>query len=1218
MALKCKKMATANVIFQGAAPNAFEGRISSYSLINNGHINVDNFFDDAFAIFENKQENLLSNQTLIKTYATFIVDLVKPIGPTRDAEVRRTFYIKCETRIIDMDTNLFEWFNENVIRLCKTRLDEFASVNSGWILEAIRRLEVCNNYYDPIGASSYIALPEKWAKMNSRNNCIVNVKNRDEMCFKWAILSAICNIDDRKKAEKKCTYMPYSYRLNYSDLNFPVQVNDIKKFEANNPQISINVYVIERGKIAVLRLTPKVRQMHIHLLLLHKLGEHGDYNEINFDSVVPVKSHYCWIRDLGALLREQCTSHNGRIFFCDRCLQFFYSKQRQQEHSVLCVKENICAIKMPAENQNILKFKRIENVLQVPFIIYADIESILLPISSENDEAFCATSETTRAYQKHEACAIGYYFKCAFDDGLSRYNSDMSVNCIEWFCDELLSISKQVQDIFENIKPMNLTAEQSMNYWCADVCHICSEKFVFEFPVDIAVGERKVRDHSHLTGEFRGAAHSKCNLKFQDSRIIPVVFHNLSCYDSHFIIRKLMSTFAGDINIIPNDDQHYIAFTKNVDDTARKCGSGFLNRTLIKFRFIDSYRFLDASLDSLAQALPSANKITLHREFGNINNIDDGKMQLLERKGVFPYDFLDSWNKLKIAALPPKDAFFSHLTESHISDEEYAHAQAVWNAFNIQNLGEYANLYLKTDILLLCDVFEDFRETLYNLFKLDPAHYVTLPGFSFDAMLRFTKVEIELLTDVDMLMFVERALRGGITQCTMRHAKANNQYLDDFDASKEKSFLLYIDANALYADVMQNKPLPLNSFEWVENVENLTFNDIMNMVRDPQVGCFIEADLEYPRHLHDSHRAYPLCAEKMIPPKSREESRGYQYSRTCPSDANREKLMLTLYDKQQYVMHHAMLEFVVSQGLKVKKIHRIMRFKQSAFLSSYIAENTRMRTFHSTSEFEKQLWKKNSNILFGKCCERIKNRRMIKLKQYWGGKKGASGLIASPAFKRVTVFDENLVAIELQQTILHMDKPCFIGSAILELSKLTMAKFHHEFIVPEYGNNKCELLYTDTDSFIYLFTGIDDIYAEIKKHINRFDTSDYASDNAYGIPLVNKKVPGLMKDENNGRPMSEFVGLRAKMYSTRVMGHDALKKAKGVKRYVLKKSITFDDYLRCINDNCILSREQNSIRSKMHQVYSIKQTKISLSPYDDKRLILEDGIHTLPWGHYSI
>ncbi|KYM96034.1 hypothetical protein ALC62_13312 [Cyphomyrmex costatus] len=163
--------------------------------------------------------------------------------------------------------------------------------------------------------------------------------------------------------------------------------------------------------------------------------------------------------------------------------------------------------------------------------------------------------------------------------------------------------------------------------------------------------------------------------------------------------------------------------------------------------------------------------------------------------------------------------------------------------------------------------------------------------------------------------------------------------------------------------------------------------------------------------------------------------------------------------------------------------------------------------------------------------------------------------------------------------------------------------------------DKCKIMYTDTDSLIY-HVECDDVYEIIKRDIDRFDTSDYSIDNAYSIPLANKKVPGLMKDENNGAIMTEFIGLRAKMYALRVQGKKDTKKAKGVKSNVVARSITFDDYTRCLNDAIEMTRRQSCIRSKLHEVYTISETKIALSPHDDKRYIVSGSTDTLPWGHY--
>ncbi|XP_025074795.1 uncharacterized protein LOC112552841 [Pogonomyrmex barbatus] len=163
---------------------------------------------------------------------------------------------------------------------------------------------------------------------------------------------------------------------------------------------------------------------------------------------------------------------------------------------------------------------------------------------------------------------------------------------------------------------------------------------------------------------------------------------------------------------------------------------------------------------------------------------------------------------------------------------------------------------------------------------------------------------------------------------------------------------------------------------------------------------------------------------------------------------------------------------------------------------------------------------------------------------------------------------------------------------------------------------KCKIIYTDTDSLVYHIQ-CDDVYKTMKRDIARFDTSDYPPDNAYGMPLVNKKVSGLMKDENNDA-MTEFIRLRAKIYAVRVDGRKDIKKAKGVKNNVVARTITFDDYTRCLNEEIEMTRRQSCIRSKLHQVYTVSESKIVLSPYDDKRYIIPDTTETLPWGHWRI
>lgn len=503
---------------------------------------------------------------------------------------------------------------------------------------------------------------------------------------------------------------------------------------------------------------------------------------------------------------------------------------------------------------------------------------------------------------------------------------------------------------------------------------------------------------------------------------------------------------------------------------------------------------------------------------------------------------------------------------------------------------------MQTDIMLLADVFENFRQTCYKIYGLDPAHYFTAPGLSFDAMLKSTKVNIELLADVDMLMFVESGIRGGISQCTKRHAKANNKHMTAFNPNIDSNFLMYLDANSLYGHSM-TKHLPLKNFEWSN--QNFDAESILQIADDSDVGYIFEVDLDYPEELHEPHKDYPMCPERRI----------------VPGTTNQEKLLLTLFDKKKYVIHYTMLKLVLEQGLKLKKMHRVLQFEQSAWLLPYIHLNTRLRA-EASNEFEKNFFKLMINAVFGKTMENVRNRVEIKLKSKWDGRYGVRKYIAKPNFKKWTMFSPDFVAIHMNPVKCVMNKPIIIGMSILDLSKVLMYDYYYNFLKMEYGDN-VEMMYTDTDSFI-LNVKTECFYTDMKKNMHRYDTSDYPEINRFNMLRQNKKVPGLFKDELNGVIMTEFVGLRSKMYAVKCEDGVKMKKAKGVKKCTLKNRITFDDYIDCVENKRVHVRAQNTFRSKKHCVFSIRQEKIALSWQDNKRVISENNIDTLPWGHLSI
>ncbi|XP_051167626.1 uncharacterized protein LOC127285571 [Leptopilina boulardi] len=1151
--------------------NAFKCRLQTSIIINLVHLDISAFLDDACVLFEDFIKKVLQKHDSLKVYAVLTTKFKKIINDEEKVEPK---YFNVRSNIIFPTTVLIEWYSKNVKEPILKQVEEFEEKESQWTLHSIIKLEININKYNAIRVGSYIDLP---IEIKAKRACI-NVKNMDTMCFKWAVLSALHPIVQHP--ELMNNYFRYGNELNFTGIEFPVSLKDITKFEKQN-DISINLYglrlINKKYNTVSLHLTSEKKARHINLLRVESHYE----NEVDSDNaaggstlttipaasdvIVPINYHYVWIKNLSALVSSQVSSNRHKKHICDRCLHYFVTEERLARHEEECKTLNECKINLPKPGQNFIQFKNYGNREKVPFVIYADCECLLNPV--EDEETNC----NTEVIQHHEMFSIGYYLKCSYDDSLSKYNScPDGTDAAKWFAQELKQLAGTLDNIFKNPIPMDrLTHDEIEAFVDAQICHICEGPFLPR--------EKKVRDHSHLTGKYRGAAHEKCNLNYQDSRVVPVVFHNLSGYDAHFIIRDICLEFSGKIELLPLNKEKYISFTKYVKETE------------IKFRFIDSFKFMASSLEKLASYL-SEYKI-VNQVFSNFTSEE---IELLTRKGVLPYEYLDSRQKLEETNLPAKEKFYSTLNDSTVSDEDYLHAQRVWSTFNCSNLGEYVDLYMKTDVLLLADIFENFRDQCLQAYRLDPAHYYTTPGLTWDAMLKYTNVRLELLTDIDKLMFFERGVRGGISQCSNRYACANNPFMENFNKNEEVKYIMYFDANNLYGWGMV-QPLPYGGFEWVQVDDNFDFN----ISDDSPFGYILEVDLDYPIELHNSHSDFPFCSEHSNP----------------PSESKQAKLLTTLNPKRKYIIHYRVLKQVLANGLKLVKIHRVMQFNQSTWLKPYIDFNTAKRA-KATNEFEKNLFKLMNNAVYGKTMENVRKHVDVKLVTKWEGRYGAEALISKPNFHSRSIFCENLVAIELRKTEILMNKPIYIGFAVLDVSKLLIYDFHYDYMLKKYGES-CKLMYTDTDSLIYEIKCAD-IYVDMKEDIHKFDTSDYPKDNIYNIPQANNKVLGLMKDECSGKIITEFVGLRSKMYSIRVNGQDFTKKAKGVRSLVVKKYINFNDYTDCLQNFAIQTRTQHVIRSRLHKVETVKQLKVALSPMDDKRYLLPDSYDTLAWGHYRI
>ena len=299
------------------------------------------------------------------------------------------------------------------------------------------------------------------------------------------------------------------------------------------------------------------------------------------------------------------------------------------------------------------------------------------------------------------------------------------------------------------------------------------------------------------------------------------------------------------------------------------------------------------------------------------------------------------------------------------------------------------------------------------------------------------------------------------------------------------------------------------------------------------------------------------------------------------------KLTPTLTEKKNYVLHYRNLQLYLSLGLKLKKVHRVLEFDQSPWLRQYIDFNTQKRA-GAKNAFEKDFFKLMNNSVYGKTCENLRKRVDVRLVT---DKSKLSKLASKPTYVNSKIFTEDLVAVHKIKETLKLDRPAYVGMCILDLSKTLMYDFHYNYIKKRY-NNKAKLLFTDTDSLCYEIE-TQDIYEELWQDRNLFDNSDYPKDSKF-FDSTNKKVIGKFKDEAAGMPIVEFIGLRSKMYSYVKDNGKNEKTAKGVRKYVIKKNITHENYKDCLLNRKQMLHSMRTIRSECQQIGSYQLNKISL------------------------
>jgi hypothetical protein len=868
----------------------------------------------------------------------------------------------------------------------------------------------------------------------------------------------------------------------------------------------------EAGCIYNVHLSNRAKKEHVKIinLLLIQIGkgwegESDDNDDDNNDDEDDdgdnngeyVEFHYVAITNL-ALFLAQKTNYGSNLPLqtCPLCMSAFRKKESLKNHMLMCGTKDpqrvICPDPPKKEDnmeegeedewsENPMEFKDFGKTQSHPLFGVSDFEAKAMCGSGADQ----FNSNNSRIIHTQEPVSYSLYIYDIYGKIIFKRTKVCEEGVMKDYYATLLKLGKKLESILAHETPCTLSKpDQQLKIQEAEVCYVCKEPFIQN-----NLCMQKTLDHSHYSGEMRGIAHSKCNLTMRRQKKIPIFLHGFSNYDSHFFIKSLES--------VKNPSQFKI---KGLPYNSER----FRTLEILNFLFLDSCAFFSGSLSNMVEELvKSDHKFPLLNQSG-LFKTEEQRMLLL-RKGVFPYELLTSvklFSQLK--KFPHISNFHSSLTNSSISENDYQHGKKVFEVFQCKNMVDYLILYQKLDAILLAEIVEKFRKFTKINFGLCMLQFISLPSLAWSAMMYKTKVKIDLLTEIDQILFFENAIRGGVSYCATRYGE-----------SVENKSIIYIDCSNLYG-WCQKQFLPQSDFSWMKKEEITNFN-INQQKLDQEWGYVLEVDLDYPAELHKLHESYPLAAEsmeiteEMLSPYAKKEYAKItgkippQNGEKCNFKYKSQKLSGNLLPKRNFVCHYATLAFYLKSGMKLVKIHRGMKFKQAPYMSDYIDLCTNLR-INSKTSFEKRLCKLFSNANYGKS---LQNTRKYMDARITTRKKHFSRIIQHPLFSNYKIISENVAICFLRKASVRLNRCYSAGFSILEYSKLFMGKMYYEKILPAFDNSpeKCEVLMSDTDSFILQVEG-ENTNEIFSKFSDIMDFSNYDVRSSLHNPS-RKNIPGF-------------------------------------------------------------------------------------------------------------
>ena len=628
-------------------------------------------------------------------------------------------------------------------------------------------------------------IPKLNLKSFRQSKSLYNPSNKDEKCFLYCIAYHLYNdklTELQKKRSDRKKFQRFIRRFNLTDLSFPISITGIKKFLKKNKNLNLKLNILYRDT--------KDRVFPL------EFGLGDGKNVANILMVATENStHFLLIKDVNKYLRTVYKTERGlsykRSLFCLHCLNSFSNNEILEKHKELCILTKPVQETVPAkgEKEEIIKFKNYEKKHKLEYSGFLDFECLLPNVETvchlcERLKCSCDASFTDVISQQipiaYSFLVLGPGKEIIHEHTFAGKNAHVNL---------VSHLLEQEEIWIENLltvhKDMEMSKRDKIHYEKQTECYICFK--------DFSETVIKVRDHSHYNSKYLGAACQSCNLRRKKPTRIPIFMHNGSRFDLHFIVKALAS-FGEDItnlSVLPYNGENFRTLSFNC------------------FEFIDSLAFLQASLGQLASDLKGSNhdySILKQTSLVKTDNVfDNEKFEMILGKSFFPYEYCTSLSKMKATTkLPKRKHFYSQLSEKSISKDDHKFARKVWKKFQCRNLIDYTLIYCKIDVLILSEIFESFRDEMIKFSGLDPAHYISLPAYTFDSMLKTTNAVLELPTDINMVHFLESGKRGGMSIIGTRHltpspsGKCTHSGKKPRKREEEESEIIYIDANVLF------------------------------------------------------------------------------------------------------------------------------------------------------------------------------------------------------------------------------------------------------------------------------------------------------------------------------------------------------------------------------------------------------------------------------------